>query len=66
MQAACLGNIKSEGYLITFASFVILSPYLLLRLYVNENTRACAQQAAALPFDLVHGTMQNKQANKAA
>lgn len=64
IQAACLRNIKSEGYLITFATFVIRSPYLLLWLYVNENMRACAQQAAALPFDLVRGTMENKQANK--
>ena len=54
-QEAGLGKIKREGYLITFASFVISSPCLLFCLYVNENLRVYAQQAAALPFGLVHG-----------
>lgn len=60
-QEADLGKIKREGYLITFASFVISSPYFLFWLYVNENMRVCAQQAAALPSGLVQGPIKINQ-----
>lgn len=54
------GEIKSRGYLITLASVVIMPPFLLFCLYVHENVEMWVWLAAALPFDLVCGKMENK------
>lgn len=54
------GGIKSQGCLITLASVVIMPPSLLFCLYVHENVETWVRLAAALPFDLVCGKMENK------
>lgn len=54
------GGIKSRGYLITLASVVSMPPFLLFCLYVHESMEMWVWLAAALPFDLVCGKMQNK------